>query len=135
MISISKLAILASATQEPVSKDHELKSAQLSSPVGETLTAREIEILALISQGFTNKNIARTLKISPETVKSHIKRIFLKLAVSTRAAAVSRTALMGAYDSRKPSEEESSRMAVGARSSSSRNLELPNRQDTFDLSR
>jgi LuxR family maltose regulon positive regulatory protein len=44
----------------------------------------------MIGQGFTNKRIARNLEISPETVKSHVKRIFLKLAVSTRAEAVSR---------------------------------------------
>jgi hypothetical protein len=43
---------LASATPQPVSKDHELKSARLSNPVGERLTAREIEIVALISQGW-----------------------------------------------------------------------------------
>jgi DNA-binding CsgD family transcriptional regulator len=75
---------------------------------------REIEILALISEGFSNKNIARMLKISPETVNSHVKRIFLKLAVSTRAAAACRMALIGAYDSLKPSEEKSDRVSVGA---------------------
>jgi LuxR family maltose regulon positive regulatory protein len=58
--------------------------------VSDPLTAREREVLAMIGQGFTNKRIARNLEISPETVKSHVKRIFLKLAVSTRAEAVSR---------------------------------------------
>jgi len=58
--------------------------------VSEVLTARERDILAKISQGLSNKNIARALNISPETVKSHVKNIFLKLAVGTRAAAVSR---------------------------------------------
>jgi orotate phosphoribosyltransferase-like protein len=42
----------------------------------------------MISQGFSNKRIARTLEISPETVKWYVKRIFLKLAVSTRTEAV-----------------------------------------------
>jgi predicted ArsR family transcriptional regulator len=42
----------------------------------------------MISHGSSNKRIARTLEISPETVKSHLKRIFLKLAVSTRTEAV-----------------------------------------------
>jgi ATP/maltotriose-dependent transcriptional regulator MalT len=55
-----------------------------------TITGREREILAMISQGFSNKRIARTLEISPETVKSHVKHIFLKLAVSTRTEAVFR---------------------------------------------
>jgi ATP/maltotriose-dependent transcriptional regulator MalT len=56
----------------------------------DTLTAREREVLAMISQGSSNKHIARALEIAPETVKSHVKRIFLKLAVSTRTEAVFR---------------------------------------------
>jgi ATP/maltotriose-dependent transcriptional regulator MalT len=70
-------------------------SAQLNSRAGNTLTARERNILAIIRQGFSNKTIARTLEISPETVKSHIKRIFSKLAVSNRTEAVSRAGLLG----------------------------------------
>jgi DNA-binding CsgD family transcriptional regulator len=70
-------------------------SAQPGSRVSATLTARERVILAMISQGFTNKRIARMIEISPETVKSHVKHIFLKLAVSTRAEAVSRAAPLG----------------------------------------
>jgi DNA-binding CsgD family transcriptional regulator len=61
--------------------------------VSETLTARQRDVLAMIGQGLTNKHIARTCEISPETVKSHVKRIFLKLGVSTRAEAVSRAGL------------------------------------------
>jgi DNA-binding CsgD family transcriptional regulator len=53
-----------------------------------TLTAREREVLAMIGKGFSNKLVARTLEISPETVKSHVKHIFLKLEVSTRTQAV-----------------------------------------------
>jgi len=47
-------------------------------------------VLAMISQGCSNKRIARTLEISPETVKSHVKHIFLKLKVCTRTEAVFR---------------------------------------------
>ena len=63
--------------------------------MSDTLTARERDVLAMISQGFANKRIARTLEISPETVKSHVKRIFSKLAVSTRTEAVSRAGSLG----------------------------------------
>jgi LuxR family maltose regulon positive regulatory protein len=49
----------------------------------------------MIGQGFTNKRIARILNISPETVKTHVKRIFLKLIVGTRAEAVSRAGSLG----------------------------------------
>jgi DNA-binding CsgD family transcriptional regulator len=69
------------------------RSAQPSCFVSETLTAREHDVLGMIRQGFTNKRIARAWEISPETVKSHVKHIFLKLAVSTRAQAVSRAGL------------------------------------------
>jgi len=64
------------------------RSAPFSGLVGATLTDRERDILAMISQGLSNKRIARAREISPETVKSHLKRIFLKLAVSTRAQAI-----------------------------------------------
>jgi LuxR family maltose regulon positive regulatory protein len=70
-------------------------AGQPSRRVSQTLTARERDVLAMISQGFANKRIARTLKISPETVKSHVKSIFLKLAVSTRSEAVSRAGSLG----------------------------------------
>jgi LuxR family maltose regulon positive regulatory protein len=63
--------------------------------ISDTLTARERDVLAMISQGFANKRIARTLEISPETVKSHVKRIFSKLAASTRTEAVSRAGSLG----------------------------------------
>ena len=68
---------------------------QPGSRVSDTLTARERDVLAMISQGFSNKRIARTLAISPETVKTHVKRIFLKLAVHTRTAAVVRAGSLG----------------------------------------
>jgi ATP/maltotriose-dependent transcriptional regulator MalT len=65
------------------------------SRTGSTLTARERDILTMISQGASNKHIARTLRISPETVKSHVKRIFSKLAASSRTEAVSRAGSLG----------------------------------------
>jgi LuxR family maltose regulon positive regulatory protein len=70
------------------------RSAQPGS-VSDTLSRREREILGMISEGFPNKRIARALAISPETVKSHIKRIFLKLAVASRIEAVSRARSLG----------------------------------------
>jgi LuxR family maltose regulon positive regulatory protein len=63
---------------------------QLGSHRSDGITARARDVLAMVSQGSSNKRIARALEISPETVKSHIKRIFSKLAVHTRAGAVFR---------------------------------------------
>lgn len=60
-----------------------------------SLSGREREILRLISQGQSNKRIAQALEIAPETVKSHAKHIFVKLAVGTRAEAVSRAENLG----------------------------------------
>ena len=61
----------------------------------DAITARERDVLSKIGQGYSNKRIARTLEISPETVKSHVKHIFSKLDVATRSAAVSRAMSLG----------------------------------------
>jgi len=61
----------------------------------DALTARERDVLSMISQGLSNKRAARVLEISPETVKSHVKSIFLKLVVRTRAEAVFRAGSIG----------------------------------------
>lgn len=57
------------------------------------LTAREQQVLTLSSEGCSNKEIARQLKISPATVKNHMHAILQKLRVETRgrAAALGRT--------------------------------------------
>jgi len=51
------------------------------------LTNREIEVLALLSQGKDRHQVGETLNIRPSTVAGHIKAIYLKLNVSTRAEA------------------------------------------------
>jgi len=60
-----------------------------------TLSARETDILKLIAQGMSNKEIARNLDIGPETVKTHLKSVFSKLGVERRAQAVSRAQTLG----------------------------------------
>ncbi len=63
--------------------------------VNQSLTRRESGILQLIARGLSNKRIAQRLDIAPETVKTHAKNIFLKLAAQTRAQAVSRAEALG----------------------------------------
>jgi DNA-binding NarL/FixJ family response regulator len=58
----------------------------------ETLTERERQVLELLAQGLTNKEIAELLVISANTVKRHLKAIFDKLNIHTRAAAAARAA-------------------------------------------
>jgi ATP/maltotriose-dependent transcriptional regulator MalT len=71
------------------------RPARSGDAISDTLTARERDLLHWISRGMPNKQIARVLEISPETVKSHMKRIFMKLAVGTRAEAVSQATSLG----------------------------------------
>ena len=54
----------------------------------EALTEREIEVLRLLVQGQSNKEIARALQIAEDTVKTHVKHILAKLGVQSRTQAV-----------------------------------------------
>jgi len=56
----------------------------------EALTAREREVLELLSRGLPNKLIARRLQISEHTVKFHVSSIYAKLGATSRTDAVSR---------------------------------------------
>ena len=54
------------------------------------LSARQIQVLNLIDQGLTNKEIARKIHLSDSTIKYHVKTLFLALGVSTRTACVNK---------------------------------------------
>jgi DNA-binding CsgD family transcriptional regulator len=74
---------LQSSTEEPISS------------TCRSLSRRETGILQMIALGMSNKRIAQSLGITPETVKSHAKSIFVKLASRTRAQAVARAESVG----------------------------------------
>lgn len=61
----------------------------------ESLSKRELEILALIAEGSTNQEIAQELVLSLYTIKSHVRNIFSKLGVKNRTEAVARARLLG----------------------------------------
>jgi ATP/maltotriose-dependent transcriptional regulator MalT len=61
----------------------------------ESLTTREREVLELVADGLSNREIARTLEISEHTVKFHLAAIFGKLGVSSRTEAVRRGLQLG----------------------------------------
>jgi DNA-binding CsgD family transcriptional regulator len=54
------------------------------------LTPRELEILACLGEGMSNKQVARRLGISAHTVKFHLEAVFAKLGVGSRAEAVAK---------------------------------------------
>jgi DNA-binding CsgD family transcriptional regulator len=52
------------------------------------LSPRELEIARMVAKGYPNKVIARVLEISSWTVSTHLRRIFAKLGVTTRASMI-----------------------------------------------
>ncbi|MGS0896049.1 LuxR C-terminal-related transcriptional regulator [Burkholderia stagnalis] len=69
--------------------DRVAKAAPAVRPgVSGNLSAREAEILDHVARGLSNKEIARALRVAPETVKWHLKNIFEKLNVTSRIQAV-----------------------------------------------
>ena len=61
---------------------------RVRNPEPQPLSAREAEVLRLVAKGGTNADIGRALHISEATVKTHLLRVFSKLGVSDRTAAV-----------------------------------------------
>jgi DNA-binding NarL/FixJ family response regulator len=61
---------------------------RMRAPAEEALSPRELEILAAVARGLSNKQIGRRLYVSEATVKTHLLRIFSKLGVDDRTAAV-----------------------------------------------
>ena len=61
----------------------------------EPLTERELEVLALLAQRLSHKEIAQALFISPQTVKRHTNNIYQKLQVQRRREAVAKATRLG----------------------------------------
>jgi DNA-binding NarL/FixJ family response regulator len=81
-------AYLDPAVTARVLNDYRRAPGAASPTVADKLTARERDVLELIGAGATNSEIAANLVISEVTVKSHIGRIFTKLDLRDRAAAI-----------------------------------------------
>ena len=78
------------------------KLAENRSPIKtatEDLTVRELELLELVGEGFSNRAISESLSISTNTVKYHLKNIFQKLGAQNRAEAVAHAIRTGILSS------------------------------------
>lgn len=64
------------------------RSSTAASKAAETLTDRELEVMALVAEGLTNRAIGRKLGISDRTVQGHLANVFSKLGASSRTEAV-----------------------------------------------
>ena len=73
---------------------------RMPKPSHTPLSPRELEIVRMVAQGHSNKIIADVLSISAWTVCTHVRRIFAKLGVGSRAAMVARLLECGALTQR-----------------------------------
>jgi len=71
------------------------RRAREGAEVAADLTSREQQVLELLSDGHTMRQIATRLGISPRTVETHVAKVYRKLGVRTRVQAVSRAATLG----------------------------------------
>jgi DNA-binding NarL/FixJ family response regulator len=76
------------------------------------LSPRELEIVRMVSKGLPNKVIAKVLSISCWTVSTHVRRVFIKLGVTSRAAMVARTLELSTSDDRAGVDEVKTRPAI-----------------------
>ncbi len=67
----------------------------MSDNCGCELTSRELEVLTLLAEGCTNKQIATRLDIKCRTVEFHLKNIYQKLDVTTRTEALAKAIKLG----------------------------------------
>jgi len=89
-------AVRAAATGESALAPAVSSRLRASREAADSLTAREAEVLTLVAEGRSNRDIGRTLFLSEATVKSHLVHIFAKLGVGSRTAAVARARELGA---------------------------------------
>jgi DNA-binding NarL/FixJ family response regulator len=85
------LRAVASGLSVRPARQHGIRFSDLDEmQPGVLLTPRELEVLVALSEGLSNKSVARQLDISQHTVKFHVESIFRKLGVTTRAEAVAK---------------------------------------------
>jgi DNA-binding NarL/FixJ family response regulator len=89
-------AVRAAAVGESALAPAVSSRLRASREAADSLTTREAEVLTLVAEGRSNRDIGRALFLSEATVKSHLVHIFTKLGVGSRTAAVARARELGA---------------------------------------
>jgi LuxR family maltose regulon positive regulatory protein len=91
-------AVVPEAADRPTASPRQpRRPSPPSQPLVEPLTNRELDVLELLAQRLSNKEIAEKLFISGETIKSHLQNIFQKLEVSKRREAVEKAKKVGIF--------------------------------------
>lgn len=98
-ISRALQARLAPSISGAVAADMIRRLGTIERPRVYRLTVRETEVLALTSSGSSNREIAATLRIAPETVKKHLDHVYAKLGVTSRSQAAGRALTLGLVQS------------------------------------
>jgi DNA-binding NarL/FixJ family response regulator len=97
-------SLFESSAQSEMEKDQQVRP--------ESLTQRETDILALLSEGRSNREIARALFLSEKTVKAHLAAVFRKLGVANRTQAAMAAVSMGMGPGRRDRLDEDEPLAV-----------------------
>lgn len=92
LVAAVRTAAAGRTTLAPAVADRLMNRLRLP---GTALTRRETEVLTLVADGLSNSAIADSLHLTEGTVKSHLARIFVKLDVDSRTAAVAVAANLG----------------------------------------
>ncbi|MGK5079160.1 LuxR C-terminal-related transcriptional regulator [Janthinobacterium sp. HLX7-2] len=95
---VEDLLQAVSSVVKPAKVARAASATQARAYTNTLLTAKEQEVLGLIAQNMSNKQIAIALDIGEETVKWHVKNVFSKLDAGTRAHAVKRAHILGILD-------------------------------------
>ena len=89
---INKLLAVSEVEEQ---KSQDKPSVPFAQPLIEPLSQRELEVLRLVAEGFSNDEIGKRLFLALDTVKGHTRRIYDKLQVRRRTEAVARARELG----------------------------------------
>jgi LuxR family maltose regulon positive regulatory protein len=92
---VGKLLAVFEAKEQQSKDAYDLPPVSPVQPLIEPLSQRELEVLQLIAQGLSNREIGEQLFLALDTVKGHNQKIFGKLQVQRRTEAVARARALG----------------------------------------